>query len=412
MVWDGANRLSTVNGTGASYTYDAIGWRVQKTTGSGSVQYLFDGLGNVTEELNGFALNRAEIYLGNTHLGTYTGGNTYFSHTDLLGSERVRTLMTAPNTAAQTCANLPFGDSQSCTGTETSPLHFTGLERDTESGLDQTWYRKYSSAQGRWLTPDPYAGESSDPQSLNRYPYVGGNPAVFVDPLGLRACVDKCPDWAFEGGSSYGYVDGVLMSGDIISFLLNAGIGAVCPDYDCSGVRTGPDGQFQILIKPAYSYYRDGTYVVGTPVWKDLPTGFPVYAPTTDPNAANNDSWAWTFTKSFFTGFTVFGPKNDPRPSCFGNFLKDSAANFVGIPGIDTVGAGATAYYGVSLSRAQAVPSSRALRGGLSAKQWLRADEAARLTNAGRFSIALNAVIAEGQAIAKEVPSALAGECK
>ena len=155
FTWDAENRLSTVNGTAASYTYDAVGWRVQKTTGSGSVQYLFDAAGHVTEELNGSTLNRAEIYLGNIHLGTYSSGNIYFSHSDLLGTERARTLMTAPGTATQTCTGLPFGDGQSCTGTESSPLHFTGFERDTESGLDQTWFRKYSSAQGRWLTADP-----------------------------------------------------------------------------------------------------------------------------------------------------------------------------------------------------------------------------------------------------------------
>jgi len=128
--------------------------------------------------------------------------------------------------------------------------------------------------------------------------------------------------------------------------------------------------------------------------------------------SANNDSWLWTATKSFFSGFTVFGPKNDPRPSCFGRFLKDSAANFVGVPGLDTVAGGAAAYYGVSLSQAQAIPNTRVARGGISPRQWLEADEAARLTNAGKFSLALNAVVAESQALANQVPSALAGECK
>ena len=44
---------------------------------------------------------------------------------------------------------------------------------------------------------------------------------------------------------------------------------------------------------------------------------------------ANNGSWAWNFTKSFFRGFSVFGPKNDPRPSCFGQFLADAGSGFV-----------------------------------------------------------------------------------
>lgn len=187
-TWDAENRLSAVNATAASYTYDALGWRVQKTTGASSVQYLFDTAGNMIAELNGSTLNRAEIYLGNAHLGTYTSGNTYFSHTDLLGSERARTLNTTPGTASQTCTGLPFGESQSCIGTESSPLHFSGLQRDSESSLDQTWFRKYSSAQGRWMTPDPLAASASveDPQSFNGYAYVVDDPADLLDPLGLK----------------------------------------------------------------------------------------------------------------------------------------------------------------------------------------------------------------------------------
>ena len=67
---------------------------------------------------------------------------------------------------------------------------------------------------------------------------------------------------------------------------------------------------------------------------------------------------------------------------------------------------------GVSLSQAQAIPNTRVARGGISPSQWLEADEASRLANAGKFSLALNAVVAEGQALAGEVPSALSGECK
>ena len=84
----------------------------------------------------------------------------------------------------------------------------------------------------------------------------------------------------------------------------------------------------------------------------------------------------------------------------------------MGIPGVDTVAGGAAAYYGVSLSQAQAIPNTRVARGGISPSQWLEADEASRLANAGKFSLALNAVVAEGQALAGEVPSALSGECK
>ncbi len=65
---------------------------------------------------------------------------------------------------------------------------FTGKERDTESGNDYFFARYYSSALGRFTTPDwsakvvpvPYAA-MGDPQSLNLYAYVRNNPLSRVD---------------------------------------------------------------------------------------------------------------------------------------------------------------------------------------------------------------------------------------
>ena len=46
----------------------------------------------------------------------------------------------------------------------------------------------YSSGLGRWLSPDPLAGDITNPQSLNRYAYVLNNPCNFLDPFGLGKC--------------------------------------------------------------------------------------------------------------------------------------------------------------------------------------------------------------------------------
>jgi RHS repeat-associated protein len=61
--------------------------------------------------------------------------------------------------------------------------HFTGKERDTESGNDYFEARYYSSSMGRFMSPDwsakedpvPYA-TMDDPQTLNLYSYVQNNP--------------------------------------------------------------------------------------------------------------------------------------------------------------------------------------------------------------------------------------------
>ncbi len=64
----------------------------------------------------------------------------------------------------------------------------TGKERDTESGNDYFGARYYSSAMGRFMSPDPAGMMAADirfPQSLNRYAYVWDNPLSFTDPTGL-----------------------------------------------------------------------------------------------------------------------------------------------------------------------------------------------------------------------------------
>ncbi|MGH9513755.1 MAG: RHS repeat-associated core domain-containing protein [Terriglobales bacterium] len=90
----------------------------------------------------------------------------------------------------QNCSSLAFGDAQTCTGSPWYALQFTGHQHDNESNLENTWFRQYNSAQGRWITPDPAgiaAVDPTNPQTWNRYAYVGNNPLNATDPSGLDA---------------------------------------------------------------------------------------------------------------------------------------------------------------------------------------------------------------------------------
>jgi RHS repeat-associated protein len=126
------------------------------------------------------------VYAGGKHLATYADGTTYFDHGDHVGTERART--TATGGGAETCQSLPFGDGQSCSGSDISPMHFMGKERDPESNIDDFGARFYSSTFGRWMSPDwsatpepvPYAN-LSNPQTLNLYALVQDNPETFAD---------------------------------------------------------------------------------------------------------------------------------------------------------------------------------------------------------------------------------------
>jgi RHS repeat-associated protein len=75
----------------------------------------------------------------------------------------------------------------------------TGKERDAESGNDYFGARYYSSAMGRFMSPDwsakiepvPYS-KLDNPQTLNLYAYVGNNPLSRTDPTGHADIAAQC----------------------------------------------------------------------------------------------------------------------------------------------------------------------------------------------------------------------------
>jgi RHS repeat-associated protein len=75
----------------------------------------------------------------------------------------------------------PFGGERVITNNVANNYKFTGLERDSETGLDHTLNRQYSSNLGRWLSADPVRGCVMNPQKFDRYSYVLDNPATLTD---------------------------------------------------------------------------------------------------------------------------------------------------------------------------------------------------------------------------------------
>jgi RHS repeat-associated protein len=210
-LYDSENRLIKVDaGATAIYTYDGEGHRASKDdTGtvnsggntpdpSGTTEFVYDNQGHLvhTEAPNSDTGWRGEVFAGNRHLATYSGG-LVFDHADWLGTERNRDSPNPNNTqlpSNQNLTSLPFGDwldnSLGLTS-ETTPLNFTGQYHDFESNLDFFGARYYASTTGRFISPDwsasvesvPYA-DFGNPQSLNLYSYVKDNPTTFEDPDG------------------------------------------------------------------------------------------------------------------------------------------------------------------------------------------------------------------------------------
>src|SRR5579864_3372025 len=228
-TYDAENRLVQVDGGNtAKYVYDALGRRVEGPNGD----YLYDLAGHAETiiGLNG-VWSYGEIYAGGRHLATYSGATTNFFHPDWLGTKRA---MTGMNGAiSETCTGFAFGDGMNCTGTNWSFNSFTDDIHDSETNLEHTLFRQYSSTQGRWLTPDP-AGTASaaptNPQSWNRYTYVLGDPANSIDPTGLD---NECPSQ-----ECYGLGDNQFLPD---TFVGPIGFGGAVLGDD-TGQCLGPDG--------------------------------------------------------------------------------------------------------------------------------------------------------------------------
>jgi RHS repeat-associated protein len=186
LIYDAENRntsmTSASSGNGAFY-YDAEGHRVKKEwTPSGgattTTYYVYNALGQMIAEYS------PEI----------SASGTTYPFADMLGS--IRAVTTESGSVAECYDYLPFGRllngefgrNAACFGSGGGimPQKFTGKELDPETGLDFFGARYLSSAQGRFLTPDPEGKGASlfHPQSWNAYSYVLNSPNKYIDPDG------------------------------------------------------------------------------------------------------------------------------------------------------------------------------------------------------------------------------------
>jgi RHS repeat-associated protein len=206
-LYDGEGRICAVKSTPVAgfttmtgYVYDAEGNRVAKgaiatwscdpsvnglVTAANVTDYILGSGGEQVTEMAQNASGNMEaqhvnVWAGGKLLATYDPNGLHFYLDDPLGSRRVQT--DYAGVVEQNCASLPFGDGESCAPLPTEHL-FTGKERDTESCNDYFGARYYSSAMGRWMSPDkPFADQHvANPQSWNLYSYTLNNPLRFVD---------------------------------------------------------------------------------------------------------------------------------------------------------------------------------------------------------------------------------------
>jgi RHS repeat-associated protein len=166
-----------------SVTYDALDRAVQ----AGSHEFVYGPGGTKLAIMSGGTNVSASVPLPGGGEAVYSASTLqFYRHADNLGSSR---LASTPSRALfSSTAYAPEGEPYQETGTQ--DRSFTGQKQDIATGQYDFLLREYSPTQGRWWVPDPAgvsAADPNNPQSWNRYAYVGGMPLSDTDPIGLLA---------------------------------------------------------------------------------------------------------------------------------------------------------------------------------------------------------------------------------
>ena len=301
-LYDAEGRVCAVkNYVGAitGYIYDAAGIRVSKVNlnqfscnlGYGYTPTSSYVLGLGGEQITEFSVTggtstwaHTNVFNGGGLLATYSptgdstgstlpGGSlrtsTYFALNDWLGTKRAEV---GANGCVSTYISLQFSNGLTASGNCTDPTehHFTGKERDNETGNDYFAARYYNSNTGRWMSPDwsvkeepvPYA-QLDNPQTLNLYGYVGNNPPSRADADGhCPVCLAYVAEVAAGAAIGAGVGAVIEVASDLISGqnVTMAGIKGAAADGAITGAVTAGTEGASLFSKSAYGA---GAAVIG-----------------------------------------------------------------------------------------------------------------------------------------------------
>jgi RHS repeat-associated protein len=325
-TWDNYGDMVTANNGSTTVTaiYDAFGRMVQSSQDG---EFIWTPVGqSFTALASGQTTEAAQIPLLGGAIAFYgPSGAIFYRFPDHLGNARIDSKPSGAFFSAN--AYGPFGEQYATSGAGDGA--FTGYQQDEfTDGLYDFPFRKLSSSQGRWISPDPKgvsAVKITNPQSWNRYAYVLNNPLSLVDPAGLEedeggdcADDDSCDDGGGGGGGGDGTGGGGSPSDGISDGFTIVMYGFATPIYDPNVVTE---------VDPGLDFFGFGQLnafaAIGTP-------GIPNYAPN-NPNCSGSN--AQLVANASIAALSQLNPTQDetnnitPRDGNFANVANPALIN-------------------------------------------------------------------------------------
>ncbi len=203
--YDFQNRLKSMtnsaNGVAATIVYDGDGNRAAKTVNGTTTKYLVDdlnptGYAQVVEELTNGVVTRTYTYgLQRINENQLLGGSqssavwtASFYGYDGMGS--VRMLTDTTGAVTDTYEFDGWGNVVASTGSTPNVYLYRGEQFDPDLQLYYLRARYFNPLTGRFLTRDPANGQMTDPKSLHKYLYAGGDPINMIDPTGRQDMIE------------------------------------------------------------------------------------------------------------------------------------------------------------------------------------------------------------------------------
>ena len=121
-------------------------------------------------------------YAAGQRMAVRVGGVVYWLQGDHLGSASLTT--DASGNRVGELRYTPYGDTRYAIGAFPTDRRYTGQREEVELGLYDYGARYYDPLLARFISADTVVPQPGNPQSLNRFSYVLGNPLKYTDPSG------------------------------------------------------------------------------------------------------------------------------------------------------------------------------------------------------------------------------------